>query len=117
MPLAGIIRTRPAASTGRPYAEEEMNMWWNLCVFALIGAFAGAAARVFYAGRQPMKILGTVVLGMVGALLGGLISWTIWPAVADDIHTGALVLSWFGGLLALAAWPTWVYFRSISTPA
>ena len=90
-------------------------MWWNLVVFALIGAFAGGAARVFYASRQPMKILGTVVLGMVGALLGGLLSWTIWPAVADDIHTGALVLSWFGGLLALAIWPIVAYARSMHT--
>lgn len=90
-------------------------MWWNLLVFALIGAFAGGSARVFYAGRQPMKILGTVALGMVGALLGGLLSWAIWPAAADDIHTGALVASLFGGLLALVLWPTWVYFRSVST--
>ena len=91
-------------------------MWWNLLVFALIGAFAGAAARVFYAGHQPLKILGTVVLGMVGALLGGLLSWTIWPAVAGDIHTGALVLSLLGGVLALVIWPGWVYWRSITGP-
>jgi uncharacterized membrane protein YeaQ/YmgE (transglycosylase-associated protein family) len=90
-------------------------MWWNLLVFTLIGVFAGGSARVFYAGRQPMKILGTVVLGMVGALLGGMLSWIIWPAAVDDIHTGALLLSLSGGLLTLVLWPSWVYFRSIST--
>ncbi len=90
-------------------------MWWNLLVFALIGVFAGGSARVFYAGREPMKVLGTAALGMVGALLGGLLSWTIWPAVTDDIHIGALLLSLFGGLLALALWPTWIYIRNIST--
>ncbi len=92
-------------------------MWWNLVVFALIGAFAGGTVRVFYAGRQPMKILGTVVLGMVGALLGGLLSWAIWPPTADDIHMRALALSWFGALLALGIWPLVAYARTMQTVA
>jgi uncharacterized membrane protein YeaQ/YmgE (transglycosylase-associated protein family) len=92
-------------------------MWWNLFVFALIGVFAGGSARVFYAGREPMKILGTVVLGMAGGLLGGLSSWSIWPAAVGDIHTGALLLSLLGALLALATWPIVVYARSGDTVA
>ena len=57
---------------------------WNVFVFALIGLLAGAAARMLYPGRQPMRILGTVVLGMVGALVGGMISYIYWPAVDDQ---------------------------------
>jgi uncharacterized membrane protein YeaQ/YmgE (transglycosylase-associated protein family) len=92
-------------------------MSWNLVVFALIGVFAGGAARLFYPGREPMKILGTLVLGLAGALLGGLLSWTIWPAAAGDIHTVALLLSLLGALLALVLWPIVVYARSLSGTA
>jgi uncharacterized membrane protein YeaQ/YmgE (transglycosylase-associated protein family) len=90
-------------------------MGWNLFVFALIGVFAGGSARVFYASRQPMNILGTVVLGMVGAVLGGLLSWTIWPAAVADIHTGALLLSLVGALLALVTWPIVAHARNRQT--
>jgi uncharacterized membrane protein YeaQ/YmgE (transglycosylase-associated protein family) len=90
-----------------------MNMSWNLVVFALIGLFAGGAARLFYPGRQFMHILGTMVLGMTGALLGGLLSWSIWSAEAGDIHTAALLLSLLGALLALVLWPGTVYVRRL----
>lgn len=86
-------------------------MWWNLVVFALIGLFVGGAARLFYADRQPRNILASLALGMVGAVLGGLLSWTIWPLVADQIHTAALLLSLFGGVVGLVAWPLVGYFR------
>jgi uncharacterized membrane protein YeaQ/YmgE (transglycosylase-associated protein family) len=92
-------------------------MWWNLVVFTLIGVFAGGSARVFYASRQPMNILGTVVLGMVGAVLGGLLSWTIWPAAVGDIHTGALLLSLLGALVTLVTWPIVARARSRQTVA
>jgi uncharacterized membrane protein YeaQ/YmgE (transglycosylase-associated protein family) len=92
-------------------------MKWDLVVFTLIGLFAGGAARLFYPGRQFMNILGTLVLGMIGALLGGLLSWSIWQAEAGDIHTGALLLSFLGALLALGLWPSVVYSRSRSRPA
>jgi len=35
----------------------------NLIVFTLIGLLIGAAARIFYPGRRPMHILGTMALG------------------------------------------------------
>jgi uncharacterized membrane protein YeaQ/YmgE (transglycosylase-associated protein family) len=88
-------------------------MLWNLVVFALIGLFVGGAARLFYPGRQPWRILGTLVLGVAGSLLGGLLSWTIWPAVESDIHTGALLISFLGAVLGLVLWAGVAYARSI----
>jgi len=97
-----------------PGLEEEHNMSWNLVVFALIGLFAGAAARLFYPNRAPMKSLGTVVLGMTGATLGGMLSWSIWQGVEGNIHFGALLFSLVGAILALLIWPGVTYARSIS---
>lgn len=92
-------------------------MFWNLVVFALIGLFTGGTARLFYPGRQSTRILGTLALGVAGALLGGLLSWTIWPAAENDIRSGALLLSFLGAVLGLAVWPAVVYGRSIGRHA
>jgi uncharacterized membrane protein YeaQ/YmgE (transglycosylase-associated protein family) len=75
---------------------------WNLLVFALIGLLTGAAARMLYPGRQPLRILGTVVLGMVGALIGGMISYIYWPSVDDEFHSGNLLVSLLGAILVIA---------------
>jgi uncharacterized membrane protein YeaQ/YmgE (transglycosylase-associated protein family) len=92
-------------------------MIWNLVLFALIGLFAGAAARLFYPGRQFLKILGTLLLGMVGGLLGGLLSWAYWPEVDGQFSSGALWMSILGAVVVLVAWPGAVYARRISGPA
>ncbi len=87
---------------------------WTLFVFAAIGLLAGTAARVFYPGRQPMRIMGTLVLGMVGALAAGLFSWIYWPAVDGQFQTGNLILSILGAILAIALWVGVAYLRSLS---
>ena len=37
----------------------------------VIGLIAGAIARLVVPGRQPMSILATIVLGIVGSFVGG----------------------------------------------
>jgi uncharacterized membrane protein YeaQ/YmgE (transglycosylase-associated protein family) len=88
----------------------------DLLIFALLGLLAGAAARVWYPGRQPMSVMGTMLVGMGGALLGGLISWAVWTSVEGQLHNGALLVSLLGAVVALVAWACAAYGRSISTP-
>jgi uncharacterized membrane protein YeaQ/YmgE (transglycosylase-associated protein family) len=92
-------------------------MIWNLVLFALIGLFAGSAARLFYPGRQPWKSLGTMLLGMVGALLGGLLSWAYWPEVDGQFTSGALWMSILGAVVVLLGWAVVAYARRVSGPA
>jgi uncharacterized membrane protein YeaQ/YmgE (transglycosylase-associated protein family) len=87
---------------------------WDLLVFALTGLLTGAAARIWYPGREPMQVLGTMLLGMTGAVLGGLLSWAIWPNLDGQLHAGALLTSLFGAALAVLGSACWVYFRGIS---
>lgn len=45
--------------------------------WALCGLIVGLIARLLVPGRQPIGILRTMLLGIVGAFVGGLIYWAI----------------------------------------
>ena len=55
--------------------------------FIIIGIVAGFLARLIVPGRDPMGFVATVVLGMVGAFVGGFLA----DALFDDESVG-----WFG---------------------
>jgi len=86
---------------------------WNLLVFVVIGLLTGAAARLLYPGRQSTHILGTMLLGMIGAVVGGMISWIWWPAVDAEFHTGNLILSVLGAMMVILLWAGVAYKRSL----
>jgi uncharacterized membrane protein YeaQ/YmgE (transglycosylase-associated protein family) len=50
---------------------------WNLLSFIVLGLFAGAIARLLVPGRQPLGLILTAVLGMVGSFIGGFIGYLI----------------------------------------
>ena len=50
-------------------------IWW-----LIIGLIAGALARLIMPGRDSMSWLMTMLLGIVGSIVGGLVSWAIWGA-------------------------------------
>lgn len=87
---------------------------WNLLVFAVIGLLTGAAARLLYPGRRSTRILGTMLLGIIGAVAGGMISWNWWPVVDGEFHTGNLIVSVLGGMIVIAFWAAVAYMRSLS---
>ena len=44
---------------------------WTLLVWLVIGALAGYFAQKIMGGNSPFGLLGDMVLGLVGAVLGG----------------------------------------------
>ena len=42
-----------------------------IIVLIIIGLIAGAVARLLVPGRDPIGILGTILLGIVGSFVGG----------------------------------------------
>jgi uncharacterized membrane protein YeaQ/YmgE (transglycosylase-associated protein family) len=82
-------------------------IWW-----LIIGLIAGALARLIMPGRDAMGIIATIVLGIVGSILGGLVSWAIWGADERGFQPAGLLLSILGAILVL-----WIYrmMRSRST--
>jgi uncharacterized membrane protein YeaQ/YmgE (transglycosylase-associated protein family) len=73
-------------------------LWW-----LIIGLIAGALARLIMPGKDPMGLLATVLLGIVGSIIGGLVGSFIWRS-DTGFHAGGLFLSLLGAILALWIW-------------
>lgn len=54
--------------------------FWDLIGYLVIGLIVGLLARFLVPGRDPMGCLGTALLGVAGAFVGGLVSRAIWGA-------------------------------------
>ena len=48
---------------------------WYVIALVVEGLVVGAIARLVLPGRNAMSIPGTIVLGLVGSFLGGLVAW------------------------------------------
>jgi len=78
-------------------------IWW-----LIIGLIAGALARLIMPGRDAMSWVATMLLGIVGSIVGGLISWAIWGAdntrTGGGFHPAGLILSIIGAIVVLWIW-------------
>lgn len=61
------------------------------------GLIVGALARLVMPGRQSIGTMGTILLGILGAFVGGAISWAIWGGANEPFSAHA----WPGYLLAV----------------
>ena len=73
--------------------------------WAVFGLVIGLIARLLYPGSQPMGFLATMFLGIVGAMVGGLISWAVGFSPEEGAFqnpgwimsiVGALIVVWLG---------------------
>ena len=65
----------------------------------IVGFIIGALARLFMPGRQPAGIIITILLGIAGSYIGGLIGRALgWYATPYD--TG-IIMSVLGAMLIL----------------
>lgn len=69
----------------------------------IAGLIVGALARLLVPGRQDMGIGLTIVLGIVGALVGGLLSSMIFGpnVITDSTGTYAVETAWPGWIMAI----------------
>lgn len=69
----------------------------------IIGLVAGGLARLMIPGRQPMGLLLTIILGLVGSLVGGFISSLLfgYDPDAPGLHASGLLMSTIGAILVL----------------
>ncbi len=77
-----------------------------LLSWIITGLIVGVIARAIVPGRQNFGWIMTIVLGIVGAFVGGLISSFIWPTWTDSSVSTmwpGWIMSIVGGVLVLAA--------------
>lgn len=72
----------------------------------IIGLVAGFLARAVVPGDDPMGIGGTLVLGLVGSLIGGFLGWLIFHKDGENgaLQLSGLIGSFIGAVIALLIW-------------
>jgi uncharacterized membrane protein YeaQ/YmgE (transglycosylase-associated protein family) len=72
----------------------------------IIGVIAGFIARALVPGRQHMSILATLVLGIVGSFIGGLLGFLIFQHDPQDgfFQPAGIIGSIVGAIIALLIW-------------
>jgi len=66
--------------------------------------FVGLIARALYPGRQSAGFLGTILLGIVGSLVGGFISWAVAGGPEGAFQGAGWIMSIVGALIVVWGW-------------
>ena len=73
-----------------------MSLLLYLIVLAISGLFVGALARLALPGPDPMTISHTVLLGLAGNFIAGLLVWLIWgrgvPGIVLSVVCSTVIL-------------------------
>jgi uncharacterized membrane protein YeaQ/YmgE (transglycosylase-associated protein family) len=74
-----------------------------LLYLLIIGIVAGFIARLLVPGPDPMGVLGTILLGIVGSFIGGFLGWALFGTDLDDgaLQASGVIGSIIGAILAL----------------
>ncbi len=72
----------------------------------IIGAVAGALARLLVPGRQNMSVGMTIVLGIVGSFVGGFLGYLLFHQDAQDgfLQPAGIIGSIIGAIIVLLVW-------------
>ena len=69
---------------------------WIVC-----GLIVGLIARAIVPGRQPLGTLLTILLGVGGAFVGGMLASAIWGPPPSDPATADVATMWPGWLMSI----------------
>lgn len=77
----------------------------NILAWIVLGLIAGAIAKAVYPGHQSGGILGTLILGVIGAFVGGslynLLTTGTLAVSAAGLSIGGVVVAVLGAIIAL----------------
>jgi uncharacterized membrane protein YeaQ/YmgE (transglycosylase-associated protein family) len=88
-------------------------MLWFIVVLLVVGLIAGALARLLVPGKDPIGLLGTWLLGVLGSFVGGFLGYALF---GHDIQDGAVQLSGIigsviGAVVLLLIWRAYSHRR------
>jgi uncharacterized membrane protein YeaQ/YmgE (transglycosylase-associated protein family) len=69
----------------------------------ILGLIAGAVARLLVPGRDPIGIVGTIVVGIIGSFVGGFLADVLFRDDAADrgLHPAGIIGSIIGAVIVL----------------
>ena len=72
----------------------------------VVGAIAGFVARLLVPGRQHLSLVATIVLGIIGSFVGGLLGFLLFGKDADEgfLQPSGIIGSIIGAVIALLIW-------------
>jgi len=80
----------------------------DLIAWAVLGIVAGAIAKAIYPGNQGGGILATMILGIVGAFIGGtlfsLLTTGTLALTSSGFGLGGLLVAIIGAMIAIFIW-------------
>ncbi|WP_414550710.1 GlsB/YeaQ/YmgE family stress response membrane protein [Anabaena sp. CCY 0017] len=80
----------------------------NLIAWIILGLIAGAIAKAIYPGRHGGGIIATMLLGIVGALIGGtivtLLETGTLQITAATLSIPGLIVAIIGAIIAIFLW-------------
>lgn len=80
----------------------------NIIAWVILGLLAGAIAKAIYPGTQGGGILSTIILGIVGAFVGGslysLFSTGALQFTATSLSIPGLLIAVLGAIIAIYLW-------------
>jgi len=69
----------------------------------IVGAIAGFLARLLVPGPDPLSVVGTIVLGIIGSFVGGFLGYVLFGKDIDEgaLQASGIVGSVIGAIVAL----------------
>jgi uncharacterized membrane protein YeaQ/YmgE (transglycosylase-associated protein family) len=83
-------------------------MLWFIITMLVVGLIAGFVARAVVPGDDSMGVVATIVLGLVGSLIGGFLGYLLFGRDTADgaFQTSGLIGSIIGAIIALLIFRT-----------
>ncbi|BAZ68154.1 MAG: GlsB/YeaQ/YmgE family stress response membrane protein [Pelatocladus maniniholoensis HA4357-MV3] len=80
----------------------------NILAWIVLGLIAGAIAKAIYPGHQGGGILGTIVLGIIGAFVGGSLGVFFatgrFALAASSLSIPGILVAVLGAIVAIFLW-------------
>jgi uncharacterized membrane protein YeaQ/YmgE (transglycosylase-associated protein family) len=83
-------------------SQEELMIGFIITMI-IVGAIAGFLARLIVPGRDPMGVVATIVLGIVGSFVGGFLGYLLFgrDASSGALQPSGIIGSIIGAIIAL----------------
>jgi len=78
----------------------------SIVAWLVVGLIAGFLARLVFPGEEPGPggIVGDLIVGIVGAVIGGWVFRAFGGVGVTGINLGSIIVAFVGGVILLVVW-------------